>query len=72
MERLRDDRRIFANGALVRDVTEHRPFRGIIGTLADLYDRHHDPAERDVLTYASPSSGDRVSTSFLQAKSWPE
>ena len=72
VERLRDDRRLFANGALVRDVTEHRPFQGIIRTLADLYDRHHDPAARDALTYASPSTGARVSTSFLQAKSWPE
>jgi 4-hydroxyphenylacetate 3-monooxygenase oxygenase component len=72
VDRLRDDRRVFANGALVRDVTQHRPFQGIIRTLADLYDRHHDPAARDVLTFRSPTSGDRVSTSFLPAKTWAE
>jgi aromatic ring hydroxylase len=34
--------------------------------LAGLYDLQSDPAHRDELTFASPSSGDPVGLSFLQ------
>lgn len=62
---LRDGRTIFVNGERVKDVTAYAPFGGIIGTLASLYDLQH--AHRDVLTYPSPTTGDRVATSFLRA-----
>jgi 4-hydroxyphenylacetate 3-monooxygenase len=49
-------------------VTEHPGLRGVVRTYAELYDLQHDPDLRDVLTYESPTSGDRVGTSFLVPK----
>ncbi len=72
IEGLRDDRSVYVNGELVRDVTQYPPFRRVIRTLADLYDRQHDPAYRDLLTYPSPVSGAPVSTSFILAKTWDD
>src|SRR5213083_992369 len=46
-------------------VTEHPALAGIVRSYAELYDLQHDPQLRDVLTYESPTSGDRVGTSFL-------
>jgi 4-hydroxyphenylacetate 3-monooxygenase len=46
-------------------VTEHPALAGIVRSYAELYDLQHDPQLRDVLTYDSPTSGDRVGTSFL-------
>ena len=68
IEGLRDGRSIYVNGELVRDVTSYPPFRGVIRTLADLYDRQHDPAYKDLLTYPSSTSGAPVSTSFIMPK----
>jgi 4-hydroxyphenylacetate 3-monooxygenase oxygenase component len=49
----------------VADVTKHPAFAAGIRTIARLYDLAHDPANREVMTYPSPSSGEPVSTSFL-------
>lgn len=46
-------------------ITEHPALAGVVGSYAELYDLQHDPALRDVLTYESPTSGERVGTSFL-------
>ena len=51
IEGLRDGRSVYVNGELVRDVTQHPPFQGVIQTLAGLYDRQHDPAYKDLLTF---------------------
>ena len=72
MEGLRDGRSLYVNGELVRDVTKYPPFQGVIRTLADLYDRQHDPAYQSLLTYPSTTSGAPVSTSFILAKTWGE
>ena len=72
IEGLRDDRRIYVNGELVRDVTQYPPFQGVIRTLADLYDRQHDPTYQSLMTTPSPTSGQPVSTSFVLARTWDE
>lgn len=46
-------------------IPEHPAFRNVVQTYAGLYDLQHDPARRDVMTYASPTSGDPVGTSFM-------
>jgi 4-hydroxyphenylacetate 3-monooxygenase len=46
-------------------IPEHPALAGVVGSYAELFDLQHDPALRDVLTYESPTSGDRVGTSFL-------
>ncbi|WP_152362379.1 4-hydroxyphenylacetate 3-monooxygenase, oxygenase component [Microlunatus speluncae] len=54
------------DGKLVREnAAEHPAFAGVARTYAKLYDLQHDPAHAAALTYASPSSGDPVSASFL-------
>ena len=65
VEGLRNDRRIYINGELVRDVTKYAPLRGVIRELAALYDRQHEQGFKDVMTYRSPGAADPVSTSFL-------
>jgi 4-hydroxyphenylacetate 3-monooxygenase len=46
-------------------IPDHPAFRNVVRTYAELFDMQHDPETRDVLTYESPTSGDRVGTSFL-------
>ncbi len=66
VESLRDGRTIFVNGDRIKDVTEYRPFRGTIATLASLYDLQHE--RRSELTYPSPKTGEPVSASFIIAE----
>jgi 4-hydroxyphenylacetate 3-monooxygenase len=44
---------------------EHPALASIVQSYAELYDLQHDPQLRDVLTYESPTSGERVGMSFL-------
>jgi 4-hydroxyphenylacetate 3-monooxygenase len=46
-------------------IPDHPAFRNVVQTYAELYDMQHDPELRDALTYESPTTGDRVGTSFL-------
>ncbi|HLI37178.1 MAG TPA: 4-hydroxyphenylacetate 3-monooxygenase, oxygenase component [Streptosporangiaceae bacterium] len=50
---------------LTGGIPGHPAFRNITRTFAGLYDLQHEPRFRDVLTYESPATGDRVGTSFL-------
>ena len=54
---LRDDRRVFVDGDLVKDVTEHPAFRQAARSLASLFDIAADPANRERMTFASPRTG---------------
>lgn len=69
LEALRDDREVWIDGERVRDVTRDARFAGAAGTMAELYDMQHDPKLRDTLTYASPTTGDRVGLSFIEPTS---
>jgi 4-hydroxyphenylacetate 3-monooxygenase len=72
IESLRDGRRLHIDGQLVSDVTAYPPLHGIIATIAGLHDDQHDPALHSILTYASPSSGQPVSATYLEARTEPE
>jgi len=72
IESLRDGRRLFIDGKAVGDVTAYAPLRGVIDTIAGLHDEQFDPALRDRLTFVSPSSGELVSKTYLEAKTRPE
>ena len=50
-------------------VSEIPQLRSVVRTYAELFDLQHDPALRDVMTYESPTTGDRVGMSFLQPQS---
>jgi 4-hydroxyphenylacetate 3-monooxygenase len=49
-------------------VAEIPAFKNLIQSFAALYEMQHDPELRDVLTYESPTSGERVGMSFLEPK----
>src|SRR3954451_11368718 len=72
VESLRDGRKLHIDGKVVTDVTAYAPLQGIIGTIAGLHDDQHDPKYRDILTYRSPSTGDPVSKTYLEAKTHDE
>jgi len=52
-----DGRRVFIDGEEVRDVTSHPAFAEPAKTIAGLFDIACNPANADLMTYASPTSG---------------
>ena len=72
IDSLRDGRRLYIDGKVVSDVTAYPPLQGVIGTIASLYDDQYDPAYRDLLTYCSPSTGEPVSATYLEARTAEE
>jgi 4-hydroxyphenylacetate 3-monooxygenase len=66
---LRDGREIYIDGERVADVTRDPRLAGGARTVAELYDLQHRPDLADALTYRSPTTGDRVGLSFLEAAS---
>ena len=60
---------VWIDGNLVTgNISEHSAFKGIMKSQAALYDLQHDESLKDVMTYQSPSTGDRVGMSYLQPK----
>ncbi|AJT41313.1 4-hydroxyphenylacetate 3-monooxygenase, oxygenase component [Psychromicrobium lacuslunae] len=61
---------IAIDGEVVSEnIAEHPAFRNVARSYAKLFDLQHDPRFQSVLTYQSPSSGDRVNASFLVPRS---
>ena len=58
------EREVWLGGERVRDVTKHPGLAGGARAIARLYDMQHDPALREVMTVASPSTGEPVGRSF--------
>jgi len=58
----------YGNEKITYNITKHPAFKGVAQTLARLYDLQCDPELIDIMTYVSPTSGERVSMSFLQPK----
>ena len=56
---------VYIHGERVKDVTTHPALRNGVNTIAGLYDMQHDPELSDDMTYVSPTTGDRVGTSFI-------
>ncbi|WP_037568603.1 4-hydroxyphenylacetate 3-monooxygenase, oxygenase component [Phaeacidiphilus oryzae] len=73
LDRLADTRTVVEvqGERLTGGIAEHPAYRNVVRSYAELYDLQHAPEHRDVLTYPSPSSGERVGTSFL-APATPE
>ncbi|MGD9945373.1 MAG: 4-hydroxyphenylacetate 3-hydroxylase family protein [Burkholderiaceae bacterium] len=57
---LDDGRAVYVNGERVRSITTHPAFAGAARSAARLFDMAADPAMRERMTYASPSSGKPV------------
>ncbi len=58
------EREVWLGGERVRDVTTHEGLAGGVRAIAGLYDMQHDARLREVMTYASPTSGQPVGRSF--------
>jgi 4-hydroxyphenylacetate 3-monooxygenase len=56
---------LWIEGELVTDPTTHPKTANMARTLAALYDLQHHPDLVDVMTFESPTTGDRVGMSFL-------
>lgn len=69
---LRDGRSVFLNGKLITDHVDHPAFRNAIRTGASLYDYAAQPENLEKMTFASPSSGRRVSRSWQLPTSYEE
>ena len=63
---------VYLHGERVKDVTTHPALGNGVRSLAGLYDMQHDPALRDEMTYASPTTGDRVGRSFITPRTIPD
>ncbi|WP_416150028.1 4-hydroxyphenylacetate 3-monooxygenase, oxygenase component [Salipaludibacillus sp. HK11] len=50
------------------NISDHPAFKGVMASQAKLYDLQHKPELKDMMTFLSPKSGNRVGTSFLDPK----
>jgi 4-hydroxyphenylacetate 3-monooxygenase len=66
---LRDGRQVYINGELVEDVTTHPAFADAVLSIAGLYDISNDPANRELMTFPSPRTGEPVNRSFMIPRS---
>ncbi len=64
-----DGRRVFIDGEEVGDVTTHPAFREAVRSIADLFDIARDPANRELMTYPSPATGEPVNRSWQLPRS---
>ena len=72
LTRVRDGRTIFLDGQLVEDPVDHPAFRNAMRTIAGLYDFMADAEHQELMTFESPSSGDRVGRFWQLPKSYEE
>src|SRR5215813_14139585 len=68
----RQEREVWLGGERVKDVTTPPGLANGVRAIASLYEMQHDPELRDEMTYASPTSGDRVGLSFIVPRTRPE
>ncbi|HXW94327.1 MAG TPA: 4-hydroxyphenylacetate 3-monooxygenase, oxygenase component [Nitrososphaerales archaeon] len=58
----------YGDQKITGSVSEHPAFKGVVKSIAALYDMQLKPGMIDTMTYTSPSSGNRVGVSFLQPR----
>src|SRR5262245_41785485 len=69
---LRDGRDVYIYGECVSDVTAHPAFRNSVRSAARLYDVQSEPDKLDLMTFASPDTGRRVSRCWQLPRSYAE
>jgi 4-hydroxyphenylacetate 3-monooxygenase len=57
---LRDGRKIYLDGRIIDDHTEHPAFRNAVRSAARLYDHQSSSENLDYMTFVSPRTGGRV------------
>ncbi len=66
---MQDGRTIYIDGERIKDVTTDPRFADACQTVGELYEMQHDPKLIDKMTFKSPTTGDRVGTSYIIPKS---
>ena len=66
------EREVWLGGERVKDVTRNPGLSGGVKAIASLYDMQHDPKLKKMMTYKSPTTGDRVGRSFANPKTREE
>ncbi|MET1249677.1 4-hydroxyphenylacetate 3-monooxygenase, oxygenase component [Sporolactobacillus sp. STCC-11] len=67
IDRLRNN--VWINGAKISgNLSEHPAFKNVMRSQAKLYDMQHEKSFRNILTFKSPSTGERVGTAYLEPK----
>ncbi len=64
IQSLRDNRSIFLDGEVIKDVTRHPAFRNAVESAANMYDLQARPENIEAMTFESPTSGRRVSRAW--------
>jgi 4-hydroxyphenylacetate 3-monooxygenase len=67
-----DGRRVFIDNELVTDVTSHPAFRNAARSIASIFDLIADPANRELMTFASPKTGQPVSRIWQMPRSYED
>src|SRR5260221_6216941 len=65
---IRESRRVFINGERVKDVTTHPMFKPLVDIRARIYDMGHEPATRDIMTYADKGERHAVGNKLPQSQ----
>ena len=68
-ESLRDGRRLYLDGELIRDVTTHPAFEASVRTIASLYDAASDPANAGIMRRRAPELDAEVNPIWLIPRS---
>jgi len=69
---LRDGRTVYLDGEVVPDVTVHKAFANSVAMAASLYDYQADPANAELMTFESPTSGRRVNRAWQMPTTYAE
>ena len=69
LETLKGDRHISIEGERVKDIVSDSRFAGAARTMADLMEMQSSPDLIDIMTYESPTTGDRVGMTHIQPRS---
>src|SRR6476620_8076519 len=69
---LNDGRRVFVDGECVADGSRHKAFREAARSVARLYDIAAEPANRELMTFTSPKTGQPVLRAFQIPKTHAE
>ena len=72
IESLRDGREVWLDGKRVDDVTTHPAFSGMVHEMARIYDLQYTDELRDLMTYPSAETGNRISYSYSLPRTYDE
>ena len=69
---LSDGRTVYLDGQRVENVAEHPAYRNAVGTVARMYDFQAVPENQELMTFESPTTGERVSRCWQLPRSYEE